>query len=92
MLNASLHMSGLPDPATDPAFYEGVNSKRLVAFGIDVVLIFIIAFVVMTAFGALTLGLGLLLTGPIVFSIGLAYRTLTLAASSSTLGMLFVGL
>lgn len=73
----------LPDPDLQPEFYADVALKRGIAFILDlfVILALVIVTVVLTAFvGAFLL--------PLLFvGIGLAYRIVTLANRSATLGM-----
>ncbi len=79
--------SGLPDPQTDPQFYDGVPAKRLIAWVFDIVLITVLWFV----FGLLSLGLGWLLL-PFWAVISFAYRTFTLTGRSATWGMRMMGI
>ncbi|MEM6341237.1 MAG: RDD family protein [Pseudomonadota bacterium] len=73
----------LADPITQPQFYQSVATKRLLAWAVDSVLIFIISLLIVpfTAFIALFFFLGLMLT------VSFVYRVITLAAGSATLGM-----
>lgn len=75
---------GLPDPDTQPEFYTGVPSKRLVAFFIDSIIIVVLCVLALpfTAF------LGLFFFPLMYMVIGFAYRTVMLARNSATLGML----
>ncbi|MHA6261628.1 RDD family protein [Arenibacterium sp. CAU 1754] len=81
-------MSPLPDPIRQPQFYDAVPTKRLIAWIVDTVVIvaMCIAFVLMTAF------VGLLIWPIAFFVFGFAYRVVTLANSSATLGMRFAGI
>ncbi|MEP3346106.1 MAG: RDD family protein [Litoreibacter sp.] len=73
----------LPDPATQPAFYEGVGVKRLLAWVVDTVLIGIISAVV----ASIPLFL-LWFVFPLVFLlVSLIYRIGTIRLFSATLGM-----
>ena len=82
------------DPAANPELFEGVLSRRLVAFFIDVI---IIAVPVMAAaififlFGVVTLGLGWMLfwlLSPASVVWALAYYGMTMgSAASATIGM-----
>jgi uncharacterized RDD family membrane protein YckC len=82
------------DPAANPELFEGVLSRRLVAFFIDVI---IIAVPVMAAaififlFGIVTLGLGWMLfwlLSPASVIWALAYYGMTMgSAASATIGM-----
>jgi len=73
----------LADPITQPQFYRDVALKRLLAWGIDTVLIVLISLLIVpfTAFVALFFILGL------IGVIGFVYRVITLASGSATLGM-----
>lgn len=73
----------LPDPATQPAFYEGVGVKRLLAWVIDTVLIGIISVVI----ASIPLFL-LWFIFPLVFLVvSLIYRIGSIRAFSATPGM-----
>ncbi len=82
------------DPATQPELFEGVLSRRVVAFAIDFVIIaapVVLAAMVIFAFGVVTLGLGwalywLLPPGTVIWAI--VYFGVTLEApESATIGM-----
>ncbi|WP_316014501.1 RDD family protein [Roseobacter sp. HKCCA0434] len=79
--------SGLPDPATDPQFYDGVPSRRLIAWVLDVAIITALWLV----FGILTLGLGWLLL-PFWLVVSFLYRTFTISGRSATWGMRMMGI
>ena len=81
-------MSHLPDPDRQPQFYESVPAKRLLAWIVDTVLILALCIVavVLTAF------VGLFIWPLLYLTIGFAYRVITLANGSATLGMRFVGI
>lgn len=85
-------MPGLPDPDLDAQFYEGVPTRRFVAWLVDLAIVLVIGVPIALAFGLLTLGFGLFLFPVIVGGIGFLYRTLTIAGASSTWGMRFTGL
>ena len=88
-LNSNLNGSGgLPDPEADAQFYNGVPAKRLVAFIIDVVLVWGAAIL----FSVLTLGIGFLILGFLIAVIDLIYRTLTIGSNSATFGMSLMGI
>ncbi len=82
----------LPDPETDPQFFERVPAKRLVAWLFDGVVTLVIGGAITLAFGLITFGFGLVLLAPILFMTGLIYRTVTIADRSATWGMRFVGI
>lgn len=77
----------LPDPHTQPEFYAGVLGKRLLAWVLDTGIITALTLLA----GILTLGIGLFLFMLFFGVIGFAYRFVTLANGSATLGMRFVG-
>jgi uncharacterized RDD family membrane protein YckC len=82
------------DPATQPELFDGVLSRRVVAFIIDVIIITVpvaLAYIFLTVFGFITLGLGFLLF-PLVYPASviwaLVYYGSTLGGpSSATIGM-----
>ena len=74
---------GLPDPETDPQFYDGVPMRRLVAALIDGALILGAAAV----FVVLTLGLGLFVVGGFALIADFLYRVTTISSRSATIGM-----
>lgn len=79
---------GLPDPLREAAFYAGVPAKRLIAFLIDIAIIFVLALVVLpfTAFAALFFF-------PVFMGIvGFLYRWATLSTGSATWGMRFMAI
>jgi len=73
----------LPDPERQPEFYADVPVKRLIAWGIDTVII--IALCLMAVL--FTLGLGFFIFPALYLTLGFAYRTLTIAGGSATWGM-----
>lgn len=84
------------DPLARPELYDGVLSRRLLAFVADAVLVGVITlfvFVVNFFFGILTLGLSWLLY-PVLFPlVALGYNALTLGGqASATPGMRLFGL
>ena len=79
---------GLPDPDHDAQFYAGVPAKRLVAFLIDVVLVWGAAILV----SLLTLGIGFLIMGFLIAVIDLVYRTVSIGSRSATFGMSLMGI
>ena len=72
-----------PDPQRQSQFYADVPGKRLLAWVIDALIIFLIStlIVVMTAF------VGLFFLPLVVFMTSMAYRTITIAGRSATFGM-----
>jgi uncharacterized RDD family membrane protein YckC len=85
-------MPGLPDPDLDAQFYEGVPTRRFVAWLVDLVIVLLVGVPLALVFGLMTLGFGLALFPVIVGGTGFLYRTLTLASGSATWGMRFTGL
>jgi uncharacterized RDD family membrane protein YckC len=82
------------DPAANPELFEGVLSRRLLAFFIDVVIVAVPVMataVVIFLFGIVTLGLGWMLfwlLSPASVIWALAYYGLTMgSAASATIGM-----
>ena len=80
--------SCLPDPAIEPAFYDGVLVKRGIAWIVDIVVITALAVVA----GVLTLGVGFFLWPVVFLGIGALYRLATVAAGSATWGMRLMGI
>ena len=82
------------DPATNPEYFEGVLSRRIVAFLIDAVIIvgpIILLALFIFVFGLITLGLGWLLfwlLSPIFVIWAIVYTGSTLGSpASATIGM-----
>lgn len=84
------------DPYTQPELFEGVLSKRIVAFLVDAVLIvalMIPAALVVFVLGVITLGIGWLLFPVLFILVALGYVGLTLGGpASATPGMRMAGL
>lgn len=78
-----LMTSALPDPDRQAVFYDGVPPKRLIAWGIDVALIFVLMLII----GVLTLTVAFWLWPLFWVATSFLYRSLTIAAGSGTLGM-----
>jgi len=87
-MSATATHPGLPNPASHHAFYDGVTTKRAIAWVIDVVLIAILSALILpfTAF------LGLLFFPVLMLVIGFSYRWLTIANRSATWGMRFMAI
>src|SRR5690625_1829839 len=84
-----------PDPLRDSQFYEGVPLRRLVAFGIDLVIIFALWCGVMLLGLVLTLatfGLAAPLLVAVTSATDFIYRWLMLAGYSATIGMRLTGI
>jgi uncharacterized RDD family membrane protein YckC len=83
------------DPAAQPELFDGVLSKRIVAFIIDavfIVLLMIPAALVVFVVGIVTLGIGWLLYGILFAIVALGYCAFTLGGrKSATPGMQIVG-
>lgn len=81
----------LPDPATAPELFDGILSRRVVAYLIDLALIGILASVfgvIGLIFGLLTLGLGLVTLAFVVPAAVVVYYALTLGSPRrATVGM-----
>lgn len=73
----------LPDPFDRPEFYETIRIKRLIAWGIDLVVTLTLSVVL----SILTFGLGFLLFFLVLPLVSFAYRYFTLSGSSATWGM-----
>ncbi|MEM9778902.1 MAG: RDD family protein [Pseudomonadota bacterium] len=84
--------SDLPHPQYDSQFYEGVPSKRFVAWLIDTFAISVISGVVTFVLGVLTLGLGFVFFPAILFLVSFGYRWLTISGMSATPGMHVMGI
>ncbi len=84
------------DPVTQPALFDGVIWKRIVAFLIDAVIILmltIIAYVAVAVLGVITLGLAWLLFGLVFPAVGLGYNAVTIGGrNSATVGQRTMGL
>lgn len=85
-------MGGLPDPEADRQYYEGVPTKRLVAWFVDLIVILAIGVPIAVFFGLATFGFGFALFPLLVAGVGFLYRTGTIATGSATLGMRFCGI
>ncbi|MFV0513946.1 MAG: RDD family protein [Jhaorihella sp.] len=81
-------MPHLPDPHSQPQFYQFVPAKRLVAWIIDTMVILLLSAlaVVLTAF------VGAFFWVFLYAAIGFAYRVVTIANGSATWGMRFAGI
>lgn len=72
-----------PDPDTQPQFYEGVPTKRLLAWTVDVLITAILTLLVIP----LTAFIGLFFLPALYAVIGFIYRVTTLSRGSATWGM-----
>ncbi len=82
----------LPHPDYDAEFYEGVPTKRAVAWVIDFVICLIAAAALTLVVGIMTIGVGFFFFPGILFLITFFYRFTTIAGSSATWGMAFTGI
>jgi uncharacterized RDD family membrane protein YckC len=84
------------DPGAHPELYDGVLSKRVVAFIADaiiIVLLMIPAALVVFVLGIITLGIGWFLYGALFAIVALGYVALTLGGvASATVGMRWAGI
>jgi uncharacterized RDD family membrane protein YckC len=79
---------GLPDADHEPEFYEGVPTKRFVAWVVDVILILVLTLLTLP----LTAFLGLFVFPLFYFLVGFLYRWVSLTRWSATPGMLFAAI
>lgn len=79
---------GLPDPVSQASFYDSVPTKRLLAFVVDLIIIVVLSALVvpLTAFA------GIFFFPFIVAVVSFAYRVVTIANGSATLGMRLMGI
>ncbi len=82
---------GLPDPDRDPQFYQGVPTRRLAAWFVDLIVILAVGVPLALIFGLMTLGFGFAIFPLIVMGVGFFYRALTIAGGSATWGMRLMG-
>ncbi len=75
--------SGLPDPATQPEFYENVPTKRLLAWLVDIVVIALFSAVAAT----LPLFVGWFFFPLVFLVLSFIYRVSTITRGSATWGM-----
>jgi len=84
------------DPDTHPELFDGILSKRIVAFVVDAILIvalMIPAILLVLVLGFVTLGIGWLLFPPLFAVVALGYVALTLGGpASATVGMRLAGI
>jgi uncharacterized RDD family membrane protein YckC len=83
------------DPVRQPELFDGVLSRRIVAFCVDAVLVFVLTLPVvlmLALLGFVTFFLSWLLIGPSFGLVALAYVALTLGGpASATVGMRLAG-
>ena len=78
----------LPDPVRQPQFYDGVTTKRLVAWIIDMVLIIGVCVFI----SLMTVFVGFFFFPMLVLVVGFVYRVATITSGSATWGMRFTGI
>jgi len=84
--------AGAADRLQDPALYDGIILKRVIAYLIDAVILSALG-VGMVMIGIMSFGLLLPLIWPVLPVIPLAYHTLTVgSAGSATIGMRICGI
>jgi uncharacterized RDD family membrane protein YckC len=78
----------IPDPDRQPEFYAAVPLKRLIAWGIDTLLVALICVAILpfTAFA------GIFFFPALLLLVGFAYRVVTIARGSATWGMWLVAI
>lgn len=76
-------MTQLPDPAYQAEFYASVPTKRLLAWGIDTIVILVICITI----GLLTVTLAFWVFPLLLLTVSFLYRLLTIASQSATWGM-----
>jgi uncharacterized RDD family membrane protein YckC len=85
-------LAGLPDPDRDRQFYQGVPSRRLAAWFVDLFVIVAICLIVIPVFGILTLGFGFFVIPFVFAAVGFVYRVATITGGSATWGMRLMGI
>lgn len=85
-------LPGLPDPERDPQFYQGVPTRRLFAWFVDLFVVLLVGVPAALVFGLVTLGFGFAIFPLVIMGIGLVYRTLTIGNRSATWGMRVMGI
>ncbi len=84
------------DPEAQPELFDSVLAKRIVAFVVDAIVIFLLlvpAMIIVGVLGFITLGVGWLLYPPLFAIVALTYVALTLGGPrSATVGMRVAGI
>ncbi|MEN8833702.1 MAG: RDD family protein [Pacificibacter sp.] len=88
MIHDDTALWGLPDPHSQSEFYENTPAKRLIAFVIDLVIVVVLSALIVP----LTAFTGIFYFPFLVAIVGFAYRVVTLARSSATVGMRMMGI
>jgi uncharacterized RDD family membrane protein YckC len=81
-------MQFLPDPDRQPQFYNGVTSKRFIAWIIDTALIIGVCVLI----GLMTFFVGYFFFPLLLLLVGFIYRVATITSGSATWGMRFTGI
>jgi uncharacterized RDD family membrane protein YckC len=88
--------SALFDPVERPELYESILAKRVVAFFIDAIIVFLLmipAALIVALLGIFTFGIGWLLFAPLFALVALGYVAFTLGGSNAaTVGMRALGI
>ncbi|NCO86881.1 MAG: RDD family protein [Rhodobacterales bacterium] len=87
-MSAQPFAHGLPDPVARADFYDGVATRRLLAWLADVVLILVLCLLILP-FTAFT---GIFFFPALMLVTGFLYRWATLAGGSATWGMRLMGI
>lgn len=82
-MSHSMSSNALPDPDTQPEFYSGVPTKRLIAWVFDMVLVMVISAVLAT----IPIFIGWFFFPFIVLAVSFVYRAGMIANASATFGM-----
>jgi uncharacterized RDD family membrane protein YckC len=94
--NRTEAVNAMPAALADPALYDGVRTRRVLAFLIDyvlVVLMLVPATILVAILGLATLGAGWILYGILVPMVALAYVWFTLGGpEQATAGMRMMGI
>lgn len=84
------------DPLAHPELYDGVRTRRIFAFFVDAAIILclmVVAYIVVSILGVLTLGLGFLLLPAVWPAVAILYAVFTLGGRyQATPGMRFMGI
>ena len=85
-----------PSDMTDPRLLDGVRTRRIIAFLIDIAMItalVVVGAIVVFFLGIITFGLGFLFYSLLVPAVALIYNGMTLSSpSSATIGMRMTGI
>ncbi|WP_319544778.1 RDD family protein [Ruegeria conchae] len=81
-------MTHLPNPDSQPEFYQSVATKRFFAWLFDIAFISLLCTVAIL----LTFGMGFFILALIYAVVSFVYRVVTIANGSATLGMRFMGI